>query len=168
MKVSGVYKIQSKIKPDRVYIGSAIDIYQRWRLHLYHLRKNCHGSKFLQRHFNKYGIDDFQFSIILLCDKQFLVSSEQHFLDTYKPLFNNCKVAYSPLGIKHPNMKHADVSGKNNPMYGKYHSDETKNKISEKAQLRIGEKNPFYGKHHSEKSKEKIKLSWVKRKLKSA
>ncbi len=48
--------------------------------------------------------------------------------------------------------------GENNPFYGKYHSDETKRKLSEIAKMRIGEKNSFYGKHHTEKTKEKISL----------
>jgi hypothetical protein len=39
------------------------------------------------------------------------------------------------------------LSGKNNPMYGKKLSDESKEKIRLKL---LGEKNPFYGKKHSE------------------
>jgi hypothetical protein len=67
--------------------------------------------------------------------------------------------------------------GKNNPMYGKKHSEEikqklreintgktlleeTKEKIKNKMSGRhSGEKNPFYGKKHSDESKEKISLS---------
>ena len=39
------------------------------------------------------------------------------------------------------------------PTLGYKQSEETRNHISEKAKLRIGEKNPFFGKSHSEKSK---------------
>ena len=60
--------------------------------------------------------------------------------------------------------------GKNNPMYGKHHSEETKQKISKidksytqtkeyrdnMSRLQSGEKNPMYGRHHSEKTKQKI------------
>ncbi len=28
--ISGVYKIQSKIKPERIYIGSSVNINSRW------------------------------------------------------------------------------------------------------------------------------------------
>lgn len=58
----------------------------------------------------------------------------------------------------------------NNPMYGKHHSDETKQKIREArtgthhseetkikmSESRRGEKNPLYGKHLSEETKRKI------------
>ena len=34
MAVSGIYKIESKIKPERCYIGSAVNINRRWNVHL--------------------------------------------------------------------------------------------------------------------------------------
>ena len=42
--------------------------------------------------------------------------------------------------------------GENAPMYGKHHSDETKEKIK---QAMSGENNPFYGKKHSDDMKKK-------------
>jgi len=43
--------------------------------------------------------------------------------------------------------------GSKNSFYGKTHTDEVKNKMSED---RIGEKNAFYGKSHNEETKQKI------------
>ena len=77
---------------------------------------------------------------------------------------------------------HWDVSGENNPMYGKHHTEEVKQKISQintgrpnpmrgkkrseatkkkmsakaKERLKDKEKHPMYGKHHSEDTKKKI------------
>jgi GIY-YIG catalytic domain. len=64
MNTSGIYKIESKLKPERIYIGSAINIGQRWRVHLSDLRKQKHHSKKLQNHYNKYGEVDLSFSIL--------------------------------------------------------------------------------------------------------
>ena len=44
-------------------------------------------------------------------------------------------------------------SGKNNPLYGKHHSEETKEKIRK---ANKGKNNPNYGKEHSEETKEKM------------
>ena len=66
MKISGIYKIQSVIKPDRCYIGSGVCIKSRWNRHLCDLRHNRHWSKKLQNHYNKYGESDLQFSILLI------------------------------------------------------------------------------------------------------
>jgi hypothetical protein len=38
IKNSGIYKIQSRIKPERIYIGSTIDFDLRKSQHLYDLR----------------------------------------------------------------------------------------------------------------------------------
>lgn len=98
MKISGIYKIQSIIKPERIYIGSSICIAKRWNLHLEQLKKDIHYNKKLQRHFNKYGEVDLIFSILLGCDKNSLLKVEQFFIDSYRPYFNNCKIAGSRLG----------------------------------------------------------------------
>jgi group I intron endonuclease len=116
MKISGIYKIQSKIKPKRIYIGSAKNILIRWKLHLRSLRLNKHHSALLQRHYNKYSESDLLFSVLLGCDKEDLIKTEQYFLDSYQPYFNICKIAGSSLGRKH--------------------SEESKKKMSESAKKR--------------------------------
>ena len=51
-------------------------------------------------------------------------------------------------------------SGSNNGMFGKKHTEKTRNKISELNKGKhIGEKNPFFGKKHTEETKEKISKS---------
>jgi group I intron endonuclease len=100
-KLTGIYQIQSKLKPERIYIGSASDIFGRWCVHTYDLRRGKHHSPKLQRHYNKYGIVDLQLSILICCDKDDLIKTEQFFIDSYKPYFNVCEFAANRLGIKH-------------------------------------------------------------------
>ncbi len=100
MAYTGIYKIQSKIKPEKVYLGSAINIDRRWGEHLRRLRGKRHGNSRLQNHCNKYGVNDLQFSVVLECSKTDLIVIEQQFLDDCKPFFNICKTASSQLGMK--------------------------------------------------------------------
>lgn len=53
--------------------------------------------------------------------------------------------------------KYSEIHKGNKYCKGKIASTETRQKISEKAKLKIGEKNPFFGKHHTEETIQKIK-----------
>ena len=99
--ISGIYQIGSYCKPNRLYIGSSVDLQRRWNVHICELRNNTHGNIKLQRHYNKYGVGDLQFSIILECKIEDLIRYEQYCLDTYCPYFNICKIAGITLGYKH-------------------------------------------------------------------
>lgn len=98
----GIYKIQSITKSNRIYIGSAINIMDRWRKHLNNLKLNKHPNAKLQNHYNKYGISDLQFTILIECEKENLLKIEQSFLDSFLPYFNICKIAGNTLGYIHP------------------------------------------------------------------
>lgn len=130
MKISGIYKIQSIIKPERVYIGSAVNLSERWRHHLNDLKLEKHGNNRLQNHYNKYGISDLCFSILLGCDKKDLLKTEQYFIDSYNPYFNICKLAGSRLGMKHSPKSCLQMSKK-------------------RKGTNIGVENHFFGKHHT-------------------
>lgn len=157
LKISGIYKIQSKCKPSRIYIGSAVNIKKRWQYHLQDLRNNKHHSEKLQRHFNKYNEEDLSFSILLGCPIEDLIKTEQYFIDSCKPWFNICKIAGSPLGVKHSKETRRRFSiahlgrtpwnkGKKLPPL----SNETK------AKMRASNTRPFMGKKHTEESKNKM------------
>jgi group I intron endonuclease len=119
MKISGIYKIQSKIKPEKIYIGSAVNITNRWRQHIHYLKNNKHPNKKLQNHYNKYGETDLQFSILLGCEKNDLLKIEQYFIDSYNPWFNNRPIAGSNLGKKGQIPWNKGLFGKDNPQAGK-------------------------------------------------
>ena len=132
MKNSGIYKIQSQINPKRFYVGSAVDLKDRWRCHLKDLRKNKHGSIKLQRHYNKYNESDLVFIVLEPCFPQFLITREQHYINTLNPYFNICKIAGSRLGCKcsEETLKKMSEASKGNKIWlGKKHSEESKRKI---------------------------------------
>ena len=110
MRISGIYKIQSQVKPDRIYIGSSCNAPVRWKQHLGRLRRGNHHSAKLQRHYLKYGESDLLFSLILACNEEELISIEQYFIDSYNPYFNNSPLAGSTRGIKHSPESRANMS----------------------------------------------------------
>lgn len=133
-EITGIYQIQSKIKPNRIYIGSAVDITNRWASHLSELKKNKHDNGKLQNHYNKYGKDDLLFSIITLCNREELIPinkiirPEQFFIWAYDPWFNICKKAGSQLGVKRSNITKQKIR---NAKIGLKQSDESNKKRSE-------------------------------------
>lgn len=101
MRDTCIYMISSTIKPERIYIGSAVSFKSRVSVHISELKKNKHHAKKLQRHFNKYGLADLVFKIIeIIPNKQSLLVAEQKHLDFYKPYFNSNPTAGSNLGRK--------------------------------------------------------------------
>ena len=141
MKISGIYQIQSKIKPERIYIGSAINIQKRWWVHLQQLKSNKHHSKKLQWHYNKYGKFDLVFSILIGCNKEDLINNEQIYIDSYNPYFNSCKTAGSQLGMKQSKesnyKRRIALLGEKNHNYGKELSKEHRKKLSKSLEGKI-------------------------------
>lgn len=100
MAEAGVYMIQSKIKPERIYIGSSRSIKERQFSHFSALRRKKHGSIKLQNHYNKYGESDLTFKVLVGCEEDEVINHEQFFLDLYKPWFNVRLRAETNVGIK--------------------------------------------------------------------
>lgn len=100
-KISGIYKISSKCKPERCYIGSSTNIYKRWNDHTRDLYDQKHHSPKLQNHYNKYKSEDLLFSIIITCSPEELIKNEQFFIDSMNPYFNIAPKAGNCLGKRH-------------------------------------------------------------------
>ena len=94
---TGIYEIRNSANSRR-YIGSAKSLCQRLRMHLNDLRKDKHPNRHLQFAWNKYGEQEFEFKVILYCDKANLLFYEQRALDTYNALYNLAPTAGSQRG----------------------------------------------------------------------
>ena len=161
--VSGIYKISSKIKPERCYIGSAVNIKQRWGHHRNDLDARRHRNSRLQRHYNKYTRDDLLFEILLTCEKEKLIEKEQFFIDALKPWFNISPTAGNSLGVKHTlgtrrNMSKAMMGNKK--WLGRHHTPEA---IEKMRQAKIGHIPWNKGIPHSEETIKKIRESNIGR-----
>jgi group I intron endonuclease len=113
MKQCGIYKITNKIN-NNYYIGSSIDINNRWKNHIKAVKNN--SSYPIHRAIRKYGVENFNFEIIELCDKNELLHKEQLLLDEHvgkTVCYNASKDVYAP-------------------MRGRKHTSKTKNQIKDK------------------------------------
>lgn len=94
MKQSGIYLIQN-VKNGKGYVGSSLDIASRWRGHKRELNKNIHHNEYLQYSYNKYGKENFIFSILELVEDTSLLTFKEHYwiekLNTLNPTgYNAC------------------------------------------------------------------------------
>jgi len=60
MKICGVYLIKNLIT-NKVYVGSSVNIFRRWKTHQRELIQGKHHSLKLQRSFDKHGVDSFKY-----------------------------------------------------------------------------------------------------------
>lgn len=187
---SGIYKI-TNVTNGKVYVGSAVNFDTRWKEHVRELRKGIHHSSALQNAWNKYGEDNFEFSIIEECERtrKVLLGREQHWMDTLDSVakgYNIAKTAGSQLGMKQspeaiaarvekntgkkrtPETRAlmSDVQSNRSPEWCANISASKKRYWAEKGTDSIkGENNPMYGKPRSQETLEKMSKSLTGRKL---
>jgi len=160
MGSSCIYKIQSIVKPEKVYIGSAACYHQRKRCHLHGLRNNKHHSLKLQSHFNKYGESDLVFTIIEPCLPDFLTDREQYYINKMSPWFNVCKKAGSCRGIKRTEEFKQNLRGNKNALgnRGQVPWHKGRKGVYTKAVLQ-NNADAHKGKIHSKETREKMSKS---------
>ena len=136
MNYGGVYEIVNTINSKR-YVGSSVNLKKRWGEHKSALRMNKHFNIHLQRAYNKYRKGAFEFRVLVITEPKEALRLENLLIPCAD--YNIAKDAVaSRLG----------VVGEFHPMYGKYHSEETKQKMRENSWIR--------GKHLSAETKQKI------------
>lgn len=140
----GIYCIQNKTTGKR-YVGKSINIQQRFWQHKYELTKGenkKHFNRYLKSAVQKYGIDDFIFSVLEVfevIDEEKLKEREFYWMLYYKttdPEFGyNLRMDSSTKMICHDDTKRLiseSVKGVNNPNYGNKWTEEQKKYMSEK------------------------------------
>lgn len=107
---SAIYAIVNNVTCD-MYVGSAVVVNRRWSAHRRDLAKQCHHNTRLQRAYDKYGADAFDWEIVQFVDnKAELIAREQFWMDFFAPVYNGRPIANSPLGTKHSAETRAKMS----------------------------------------------------------
>ncbi len=150
-KQSGVYAIVNKTNGKR-YIGSSSDIQERWKRHVRLLDTGKHHSVHLQRAWDKYRKNCFDFIVLRYCSSDELIRQEQAFLDFYRPEYNVSPTAGRTAGVVR---SEEYIEKQRKSQSGKVLSEETRRKISEGMK---GKKNSLGTKRiHSQSTIEKIR-----------
>ena len=82
----GIYKIENRIN-GKVYIGESLDIHKRWELHISELSSNTHHNYKLQEDWNKYGQDNFEFTVIVTLDDNIKKLVDRHITLIYENIY---------------------------------------------------------------------------------
>ena len=158
-----IYMVKNCVN-GKVYIGSTGDVNHRFNKHEYDLNNSIHHNDHLQRAWNKYGSDSFEFKTLMVCPDNERNHCEQMFIDLYDSqnhefgynirdadshsIAEETKVKMSKARIGYKWSEESkkklseSISGKNHWNYGNKHSDETKQKMSENHADFSGENHP--------------------------
>jgi group I intron endonuclease len=137
MTVLGIYQVRSKKQPEKFYIGGSVNIIGRFRSHRSRLKKGTHWSYKLQNHYNEFGLNDLEFTILCGCERSQLIQFEQYYIDFYNPYFNTQKIADSAIGVKRRIETKLKQSIWQKGLRRKPLSEETKRKIGAKSRLMV-------------------------------
>lgn len=186
---SGIYTFTNPI--GQVYVGQAKNLALRFK-NYYTDRIKAHRR--LNKSALAYGIENHVYKIVEYCEVSDLNERERYYQDLYDVCGENglnCKLtktktkiglviestrklmsearAGKPLPESQKAIFRIIRKGAGNPMYGKTHSEETKNKFSEKRKgmflgenhpmygsARFGSLNPMFGKTHNADTRKKI------------
>ena len=164
--ICGIYSIENIVNHKK-YIGQSVNIKSRWRHHKTDLNSGIHDNDYLQKSWNKYGEQNFEFKILEECSDDKLNERERYYIDLYDTMnrdygYNlksggqdtNYVTKYVRNKISEGNKKyyeeHPEAKIKNSiKAYKQWSNPEIKAKI-------MGENNGMYGKTHTEEARKKI------------
>lgn len=137
-----IYKITNLIN-NHFYIGYTKQTIEK------RFNQHCKSSSFkmvICKAIKKYGVENFQVQLIEQFDNRAdAINKEIQLIEIMKPEYNiHCGGTGGPM------------YGPMNGMYGKKHTDKWK---THKSLMCSGEKNPMFGRSHSEEAKQKISAS---------
>ena len=121
MKISGIYKITNTVTGD-FYIGSSKNVKRRLAAHKWSSVWKKYPNNPMYLDFQKYGLDKFEFQILEEVEPGSLKETEQQFIETLKPTYNN----YNAKGLDIERHKEYQKEYKKTDKYKKYNKEYNK------------------------------------------
>ena len=88
MEICAVYKITNTVTND-FYIGSSKDVKHRWACHKSQSTWSKCPNNPMYHDMQKYGVENFVFEVLAEVEIEQLKETEQQFIETLKPTYNN-------------------------------------------------------------------------------
>lgn len=123
---SGIYAIINKCN-NKIYIGQSKSIKQRIARHKSELKHNHHKNIYLQREYNKYGYECFDFVLLELCAESEMTDKEKYYIKKYQSndYNNGFNLTDGGENTEWTELAREKMRGRNNHMYGKKPSGTT-------------------------------------------
>lgn len=131
MKISAVYKITNTVIND-FYIGSSKDVKRRWAAHKCPSTWNDNPNSKLYKDMQKYGVDKFDFQILVNIEPEQLKEKEQEFIEKLKPTYNNYRAKGLDIERKRKHQKEFYQSERGKEWLERYEQSEKRKKYIKK------------------------------------
>lgn len=93
----GIYSLKNKVD-GKQYIGMSRNILRRWHEHILQLTQQTHDNRYLQFAWDKYGEENFEFSILELCNESLLSERECYYIKVYQSMSHQHGYNLTPGG----------------------------------------------------------------------
>lgn len=159
-KKYGIYSIRNTVN-NKVYIGKTeMNFGDRWDSHKSLLKNNKHFNSYLQRAYNKYGVESFEFEIVRDCtgdSSDNINTLEIEFIKLYNSKSNGYNMSDGGDGARGA-VRSAETKNKigiknRENMLGRKASEETRKKMSDSQKLRTHTKETINKMSESKKNK---------------